>query len=199
VCSVPLSWSYVYLTFCVCPFSQESYSNADIDPSTGKPLDVGVSDLERKGSAKGNAGFFEKGLMTALESNHRSGGVQREVKVVANGHCHSTSLLNFAIYVDSTTTTLQSLKIADVSRAPGCVSAVEGTHGVIPDLRTLTCSPCYRSYSGYGKLGFDRRFRIFDISDYGETIRTYKRTENDEIIDQMDLAGDGAPAPWEGV
>ncbi|KAJ7588171.1 Metallo-dependent phosphatase-like protein [Mycena floridula] len=50
------------------------------------------------------------------------------------------------------------------------------------------------SYSGYGKIGFDRRFRIYDISDYGETIRTYKRTEKDEIVDQMMLSGRGAPA-----
>lgn len=48
-------------------------------------------------------------------------------------------------------------------------------------------------------MGFDRRFRIYDISDYGETIRTYKRTEQDEIIDEMILAGDGAPGPWEGA
>ncbi len=39
---------------------------------------------------------------------------------------------------------------------------------------------------------FDRRFRVFDISEYGETIKTYKRTEKDEIIDQMTLAGAGA-------
>ncbi|TFK29749.1 phosphatase DCR2 [Coprinopsis marcescibilis] len=49
------------------------------------------------------------------------------------------------------------------------------------------------SYSAYGKVGFDRRFRIYDISDYGETIRTYKRTEKDEIVDDMILAGKGAP------
>ena len=55
------------------------------------------------------------------------------------------------------------------------------------------------SYSGYGKVGFDRRFRVFDISDYGETIRTYKRTEHDEILDEMALVGDGSPGPWEGV
>ena len=29
---------------------------------------------------------------------------------------------------------------------------------------------------------FDRRFRVYDISDFGETIRTYKRTEHDEIL-----------------
>ncbi|KAH0582874.1 putative inactive purple acid phosphatase 29 [Termitomyces sp. J132] len=49
------------------------------------------------------------------------------------------------------------------------------------------------SYSGYGKVGFDRRFRIYEISEYGETIRTYKRTEQDEIVDDMILAGKGAP------
>ncbi|KIY53010.1 Metallo-dependent phosphatase [Fistulina hepatica ATCC 64428] len=48
------------------------------------------------------------------------------------------------------------------------------------------------SYSGYGKVGFDRRFRIYDVSDYGETIKTYKRTEKDEIVDEMVLAGAGA-------
>lgn len=48
------------------------------------------------------------------------------------------------------------------------------------------------SYSGYGKIGFDRRFRIYDISDFGETIRTYKRTEKDEILDDMILTGKGS-------
>lgn len=42
---------------------------------------------------------------------------------------------------------------------------------------------------------FDRRFRVYDISDYGETIRTYKRTEHDEILDELVLAGRGA-APY---
>ena len=69
-----------------------------------------------------------------------------------------------------------------------------------------------RSYSGYGKVGqvsycqasqsfslmflcdrFERRFRIYEISDFGETIRTYKRTEKDEIIDDMVLVGKTAP------
>lgn len=57
----------------------------------------------------------------------------------------------------------------------------------------------YSSYSGYGKIGFDRRFRIYDISEFGETIRTYKRTEHDEILDDMILAGRGAPPAYEGV
>ena len=51
----------------------------------------------------------------------------------------------------------------------------------------------YSSYSGYGRIGFDRRFRIYDISDFGETIRTYKRTEKDEVLDEMILTGKGSP------
>lgn len=35
--------------------------------------------------------MFENGLLKALESEHRAGGVIPEVKVVANGHCHSES------------------------------------------------------------------------------------------------------------
>lgn len=30
------------------------------------------------------------------------------------------------------------------------------------------------SYSGYGEVGFDRRVRVYQLSDYGETISTYK-------------------------
>ena len=54
------------------------------------------------------------------------------------------------------------------------------------------------SYSGSGKIGFDRRFRIYDVSEFGETIRTYKRTEHDEIVDEMVLVGRGAPPAYEG-
>jgi hypothetical protein len=39
---------------------------------------------------------------------------------------------------------------------------------------------------------FDRRFRIYDISDYGETIKTYKRNEENDVFDEMTLAGKGA-------
>ncbi|KAG9037463.1 hypothetical protein FRB95_005402 [Tulasnella sp. JGI-2019a] len=48
------------------------------------------------------------------------------------------------------------------------------------------------SFSGYSKIGFDRRFRVYDISDYGETIRTYKRADGGAILDDMILVGKGA-------
>ncbi|KZT07407.1 Metallo-dependent phosphatase [Laetiporus sulphureus 93-53] len=141
---------------------QETYAAADTDPNTGKPLDVGQHDLEGQGSPKKQDGFFHKGLLQAPESDHVAAGNAREVKVVANGHCHVTE---------------------NCRRVKG----------------VWLCFGGGGSYSGYGRVGFDRRFRIFDISDYGETIRTYKRTENDEIVDEMVLAGRGAPPPFEGL
>jgi hypothetical protein len=50
------------------------------------------------------------------------------------------------------------------------------------------------SFSGYGKIGFDRRVRIYQLSDYGETIETYKRLSSGDIIDRQVLVGKGSPA-----
>jgi hypothetical protein len=46
---------------------------------------------------------------------------------------------------------------------------------------------------------FDKRFRIYDVYDFGETIRTYKRTEKDVILNEMILVGNGAPPAYEGT
>lgn len=84
-----------------------------------------------------------------------------------------------------------------MSKGSGSVLAVEGrlltNSSKDPHLRN------FRSYSGYGKIGFDRRFRVYDILDYGESIKTYKRTDKDEIVDEMVLVGKGAPPPYEGL
>ena len=48
------------------------------------------------------------------------------------------------------------------------------------------------SYSGYGELGFDRRVRIYSLSEYGEKVETYKRLTTGETIDQQVLVGPGA-------
>jgi len=133
----------------------ETYVKADMNPSTGKPLDVGIKEIEPKGSAKKSDGFFAKGLLKAMESSNLANKA-REVKVIGNGHCHVTE---------------------NCRRVNG----------------VWLCFGGGGSYSGYGKIGFDRRFRIYDISDFGETIRTYKRTEKDEILDDMILAGNGSP------
>ncbi|KAH8979165.1 Metallo-dependent phosphatase [Lactarius hatsudake] len=131
---------------------QESYSKPDTDPRTGQPLDIGTPDLESAGSAKKNAGFFEKGCYALSRLHIAAQAAYPRSKVVGNGHCH--------------------------------------VNGV------WLCFGGGGSFAGYGKIGFDRRFRIYEISDYGETIQTYKRLANDEIIDRMVLAGHGAPDPY---
>lgn len=52
------------------------------------------------------------------------------------------------------------------------------------------------SYSGYGRAGFDRRVRIYNISQWGETIATYKRLTTGRLLDQQVLVGQGAPVGW---
>jgi hypothetical protein len=68
--------------------SPESYSKADTDSRTGKPLDIGIYGQEKQGNAKGSSGFFEKGILKAPESDHTGKGNALEVKVISNGHCH---------------------------------------------------------------------------------------------------------------
>jgi hypothetical protein len=41
----------------------------------------------------------------------------------------------------------------------------------------------------YGSTSFERRYRIYDIADYGETIKTWKRTESGKVVDEQVLVG----------
>ena len=70
---------------------QEAYSKPDMNPLTGKPLDIGISGQQPPGSPKHNDGFFEDGVLKSLESEHVSASPVPEVKVIGNGHCHSTT------------------------------------------------------------------------------------------------------------
>lgn len=64
---------------------------ADRDPVTNAPLELGLHGLEESGSSAKQDGFFHKGVLQAMESDNTGGGNTREVKVIANGHCHSMS------------------------------------------------------------------------------------------------------------
>ena len=70
---------------------------ADINPSTGKPLDVGITGIESAGNAKKSDGFFEKGPMKAMESSNVANKA-REVKVIGNGHCHGMTFFLSLFY-----------------------------------------------------------------------------------------------------
>lgn len=92
-----------------------------------------MHDLESAGNAKKSDGFFEKGILKALESEHITNTIQ-EVKVIGNGHCHGMSSF------------LSSLILADTR-----------FHEVTENCRRVKgvwlCFGGGGSYSGYGKLG----------------------------------------------
>ena len=89
----------------------ESYYEADVDPNTKNVLDVGQQ-LDPYAAAKTNGGLFEKGLLVAKEVE---GGKAREVKVVANGHCHGA----FRVSVRKKTTTNDRLVSDNCRRVLG--------------------------------------------------------------------------------
>ncbi|KAG6857449.1 hypothetical protein H0H87_003516 [Tephrocybe sp. NHM501043] len=76
---------------------REAYAKADSDPRTRKALDVGTSGQESAGNAKTNAGFFEDGVLKAMENDHVGKGNAPEVKAIGNGHCHSKISSSFKI------------------------------------------------------------------------------------------------------
>jgi hypothetical protein len=57
-----------------------------------------MSGLEDPGNAKENGGMFEKGILKAMESDHRANGNALEVKVITNGHCHGEFMCTWECY-----------------------------------------------------------------------------------------------------
>jgi hypothetical protein len=154
----------------------EAYDTPDTD-SNGI-LQVGTHD-DGKGASKTNSGLFYNGIKEAFEAVPGGDGMElpvSEVKVLGHGHTHNTDMCK---------------------RVNGIwyVSLLHMRHSTKG--KSLTYRICFdggSSFSGYGKIGFDRRVRIYEISDYGETISTYKRLSSRETVDKQVLVGDGAPA-----
>ena len=89
---------------------------------------MGISGQEKKGSAKKNGGFFAKGLLKALESDHIARRNALEVKVVGNGHCHSKLINGVFLYGQLTVRLIKLLKIVDELTGYGSALEAEGEH-----------------------------------------------------------------------
>jgi hypothetical protein len=127
------SLSVVFMPRCLFSCRQESYSPADVDPDTNARLDKGLHGSEAPGAASKSDGFFAKGLLKAMESEHVAGGNATEVKVVANGHCHLTE---------------------NCRRVKGVWLCFGGGGYVISSVLLYeVIDDVGRSYSGYGRVG----------------------------------------------
>jgi len=75
---------------------------------------------------------------------------------------------------------------------------VEGTRRVsLPGTSRVLTSPSYQVLFRLWEGRLRSAVQGLDIPDFGETIRAYKRTRHDNILDEMSLVGDGSPGPWE--
>lgn len=130
----------------------------DMDRKTGAPLVYGALDSSR-GAARNDEGhFFENGIMAQTELGPRLGA-----RVDGSGDAELAELHESAASVDA---------------KPEVKLIINGHCHVSDECRrmggTWSCFSGGSSYSGYSETGFDRRVRVIQLEDYGETIRTYK-------------------------
>lgn len=152
------------------PLPEVYDSSPDIDAKSKAPLVMGEIE-EGRGAPKKNSGFFEKAIIAQTEVGSMQevdpalvesdpdyaaavAHAKPEIKVILNGHCHLSDSCR-RIQVDPLDITTLEVLIA-------CSQDV------------WNCFAGGSSYSGYGKVGFERRVRVLEISDYGETVKTYK-------------------------
>lgn len=73
---------------------------------------------------------------------------------------------------------------------------VNGHCHISDDCRRLrgiwSCFGGGASFSGYGKEGWARRMRVYEISEFGERIVTFKLLDSGTKVDEMVLVGEGA-------
>ena len=67
----------------------------------------------------------------------------------------------------------------------------------LPGVSQVLTSPSYQILFRPWEGRLPAEVQGLDISDSGETIRAYKRTGHDNILDEMSLAGDGSPGSRE--
>ncbi|WVF69590.1 hypothetical protein IAT40_004368 [Kwoniella sp. CBS 6097] len=156
----------------------EAYADADVAGFDAEALDMGVQ-LDGQGNSKHNSGFFYNAIKASFETNedtNESGG---------DGGDLEDELLG----VSGSTKKKSEVKVLSHGHCHN-TDRCRRTDGV------WMCFDGGSSFSGYGQLGFDRRARVYKISNYGEKIETYKRLSQGDIIDQQILVGEGAAEGW---
>jgi len=149
---------------------QESYTSPDVGRD-GKPLLVGER-YEASGASKTNGGFFEQAIL-------RQG--ERVVDATADAPMDSFWEGEFA----APTTGRPEVKVianghCHISESCARVSGV------------WLCFGGGGSFSGYGKGGFARRMRVYEVSEFGEKVETWELLDTLETSGRTVLVGEGA-------
>ncbi|KAK4057693.1 Phosphatase dcr2 [Microbotryomycetes sp. JL221] len=151
---------------------QEAYKSPIDVGKDGSRLLIG-NRYEGAGHPKKNSGFFKQGVIAqkeqvSLEENGPADGWwDGESGPVTFGRPEVKVIANGHCHISE-----------DCRRVEG----------------TWMCFGGGGSYSGYGKPGggFKRRFRVFSLADYGETIETYHLLDDMTITDRVVLVGENA-------
>ncbi|KAM0755762.1 hypothetical protein T439DRAFT_351508 [Meredithblackwellia eburnea MCA 4105] len=156
------------ITFFHIPLPESYDSPIDVG-ADGKRLLVGER-FEGNGASKTNSGMFDtalaqQGELLADESEIKDEFWEGEFSAPTSGRPEVKVVANGHCHISE-----------DCRRVKG----------------VWLCFGGGASYSGYGKAGFARRMRVYELSDYGETIETYKLLDTLKQIDRVKLAGEGA-------
>ncbi|GAA5980570.1 hypothetical protein JCM10908_001692 [Rhodotorula pacifica] len=151
------------------PLPQAYTAAIDVSPS-GKRLRVG-SRYEGYGAPKHDSGFWQQGILAQKELPASNNGVPID-----------------AFWDGEGTSPTEGRPEVKVLAHGHChlTSDCRRIHGV------WVCFGGGGTYSGYGSAAFARRMRVFEISDYGETISTYQLTDERKRINEAVLYGKGS-------
>ncbi|GAA5859682.1 hypothetical protein JCM1840_006407 [Sporobolomyces johnsonii] len=157
------------MVFFHIPLQQAYISSIDVGPS-GKRLIVG-SRLDGSGASKTDSGFFEQAVLAQGELPASKGAApvdefwDGEYNAPTEGRAEVKVLAHGHCHLTS-----------DCRRVRGVWECFGGGG----------------TYSGYGNETFARRFRVYQLSDYGERIETFQLLDTKERVNHAILVGEGS-------
>ncbi|GAA5994112.1 hypothetical protein JCM5350_008099 [Sporobolomyces pararoseus] len=159
------------MVFFHIPLQQSYTADIDVAPSGKQRLVIGER-LEGAGASKTDSGFFEQAVLAQGELL-ASGGKEKVVDEFWDGEYS-----------------------APTEGRPEVKVLAHGHCHLSADCRRVKgvwqCFGGGGTYSGYGIGTFPRRFRVYQLSDFGEKIETWQLLDTREVINHAVLAGEGS-------
>ncbi|GAA5949588.1 hypothetical protein JCM3765_002715 [Sporobolomyces pararoseus] len=159
------------MVFFHIPLQQSYTADIDVAPSGKERLVIGER-LEGAGASKTDSGFFEQAVLAQGELL-ATGGKEKVVDEFWDGEYS-----------------------APTEGRPEVKVLAHGHCHLSADCRRVKgvwqCFGGGGTYSGYGKGSFPRRFKVYQLSDFGEKIETWQLLDTREVINHAVLVGEGS-------